>query len=56
MHGIGGKDHLDWPKSQELKETIATIKKSGKCKFVGFSCHDALKVEYLEGGRRREAR
>ena len=54
MHGIGGKQHLDWPKSQEFKETIAAIKKSGKAKFVGFSCHDALKVEYLnaaaEGG------
>lgn len=48
LHGIGGRTHLDWPRSQEFKETIAAIKKSGKAKFVGFSCHDALKVEFLE--------
>ena len=48
IHGIGGKAKLDWPKSKELKDTIAAIKKSGKAKFVGFSCHDALKVEFLE--------
>jgi len=54
IHGIGGKDKLDWPKSRELKETFEAIRKSGKAKFVGFSCHDALKAEYLtaaaEGG------
>ena len=48
IHGIGGKARLDWPKSKELKDTIAAIKKSGKAKFVGFFCHDALKVEFLE--------
>ena len=50
IHGIGGgygADSLDWPKSKELKDTIAAIKKSGKCKFVGFSCHDPKKAEYL---------
>jgi predicted aldo/keto reductase-like oxidoreductase len=54
IHGIGGPQKLSWPKSKELKETIETIKKSGKARFVGFSCHDALKAEYLmaaaEGG------
>ena len=50
IHGIGGKDKLDWPKSKELKDTIAAIKKSGKAKFVGFSCHDALKAEFLMAG------
>jgi predicted aldo/keto reductase-like oxidoreductase len=54
IHGIGGRERLDWPKSKELKETIEALKKSGKARFVGFSCHDALKVEYLnaaaEGG------
>jgi len=54
VHGIGGKERLDWPKSKEFKETIEAIKKSGKAKFVGFSCHDPLKAEYLsaaaEGG------
>ncbi len=51
IHGIGpgeyGKESLEWPKSKELKDTIETIKKSGKARFVGFSCHDALKAEYL---------
>src|SRR4051812_24792672 len=43
IHGIGAGypvDSIDWPKSKELKETIDAIKKSGKAKFVGFSCHD----------------
>ncbi len=30
IHGIGGKDKLDWPKSKELKETIDAIKKSAR--------------------------
>jgi predicted aldo/keto reductase-like oxidoreductase len=54
IHGIGGPQKLSWPKSKELKDTIEAIKKSGKARFVGFSCHDALKAEYLmaaaEGG------
>jgi len=51
IHGIGngyGADSLDWPKSPELKETIDAIKKSGKARFVGFSCHDARRAEYLQ--------
>jgi aryl-alcohol dehydrogenase-like predicted oxidoreductase len=53
IHGIGdsyGKDYasLEWPKSRELKETIEAIKKSGKARFVGFSCHDARRAEYLQ--------
>jgi aryl-alcohol dehydrogenase-like predicted oxidoreductase len=55
IHGIGnsylnGKYSvtLEWPKSRELKETIDAIKKSGKAKFVGFSCHDARRAEYLQ--------
>ncbi|MEO6807597.1 MAG: aldo/keto reductase [Isosphaeraceae bacterium] len=52
IHGIGpgeyGADSLNWPKSKEFKETIETIKKSGKAKFVGFSCHDARRAEYLQ--------
>ena len=54
IHGIGGRDKLDWPRSKEFKETAEAIKKSGKARFVGFSCHDPLKVEFLksaaEGG------
>jgi len=51
IHGIGrdyGSDSLAWPKSKELKETIEAIKKSGKARFVGFSCHDPRRAEYLQ--------
>jgi aryl-alcohol dehydrogenase-like predicted oxidoreductase len=53
IHGIGpgeyGPDSLTWPnKSNELKETIERIKKSGKAKFVGFSCHDQLRAQYCQ--------
>jgi aryl-alcohol dehydrogenase-like predicted oxidoreductase len=51
IHGIGkdyGDESLDWPKSRELKETIEAIKKSGKARFVGFSCHDPRRAEYLQ--------
>jgi aryl-alcohol dehydrogenase-like predicted oxidoreductase len=51
IHGIGkdyGDQSLEWPRSKELKETIEAIKKSGKARFVGFSCHDARKAEYLQ--------
>jgi len=58
IHGIGpgeyGRESLKWPKSKEFADVIEKIKKSGKAKFVGFSCHDALKADYLkaaaEGG------
>ncbi len=58
IHGIGpgeyGQASLEWPKSKEFKDTIEAIKKSGKARFVGFSCHDAKRAEYLaaaaEGG------
>lgn len=51
IHGIGdgyGADCMDWPKSKELKETIDAIKKSGKAKLVGFSCHDPKRAEFLQ--------
>lgn len=51
IHGIGGEypaASLDWPKSKEMKETVEAIKKSGKARFVGFSCHDGRRAEYLE--------
>ena len=52
LHGIGpggyGEASLEWPKSKEFKETIEAIKKSGKAKFVGFSCHDPKRAEYLQ--------
>jgi len=52
IHGIGpgeyGPQSLSWPKSKELKETAEAIRKSGKARFVGFSCHDARRAEYLQ--------
>ncbi len=51
IHGIGNEypaGSLDWPKSKEMKETVEAIKKSGKARFVGFSCHDGRRAEYLE--------
>ncbi|AGA29410.1 aldo/keto reductase [Singulisphaera acidiphila] len=51
IHGIGsdyGPQSMDWPKSKELKETIETIKKSGKARFVGISCHDPKRAEYIQ--------
>lgn len=51
IHGIGNEypaSSLDWPKSREMKETVEAIKKSGKARFVGFSCHDGRRAEYLE--------
>ena len=47
IHGIGGAGRLDWPKSDAFKKTAAALKKSGKVKMVGFSCHDALLTDYL---------
>jgi len=46
-HGLGGSE-MDWPKSKEMKETIAAIKKTGKVRFVGFATHDTLRAEQLE--------
>jgi predicted aldo/keto reductase-like oxidoreductase len=53
IHGLGG-NQVDWPKSEEFKKTADAIRKSGKCRFVGFSTHDATKAQQLlnaaEGG------
>ncbi len=46
-YGLTGNE-MDWPKSQEMKETIAAIKKTGKVRFVGFATHDRLRAEQLE--------
>jgi predicted aldo/keto reductase-like oxidoreductase len=58
IHGIGpreyGDDSLNWPKSDAFKKTAEALKKSGKVKMVGFSCHDGQLTDYLnaaaEGG------
>jgi predicted aldo/keto reductase-like oxidoreductase len=56
FHALSGKavdfgltgNEMEWPKSQEMKETIAAIKKTGKVRFVGFATHDRLRAEQLE--------
>jgi predicted aldo/keto reductase-like oxidoreductase len=54
IHGIGGPNRLSWPKSDAYKKTAEALKKSGKVKMVGFSCHDGMLTDYLnaaaEGG------
>ncbi len=58
IHGLSPKEYgpgaLDWPKSGELKNVAEQLKKAGKIKFFGFSCHDKLKTDFLnaaaEGG------
>ena len=56
FHALSGKavdygltgDEMDWPRSKEMKETIAAIKKTGKVRFVGFATHDQRRAEQLE--------
>jgi aryl-alcohol dehydrogenase-like predicted oxidoreductase len=51
IHGIGidyGYNSLEWPKSREFQDVCEKLKKSGKARFVGFSCHDARRAEYLQ--------
>jgi predicted aldo/keto reductase-like oxidoreductase len=47
FHGLGSHQ-TDWPKSKEMKEAVEAIKKTGKVRFVGFSTHDARRVEQLQ--------
>ncbi len=51
IHALGDHDPdagVTWPKSKELKETVETIKKSGKAKFVGFSSHHKDRAAFLQ--------
>jgi aryl-alcohol dehydrogenase-like predicted oxidoreductase len=58
IHQIGDREYpaecIEWPKSQEFRETAEKLKKSGKCRLVGFSCHHDKRAEFLtaaaEGG------
>src|SRR5271157_2750702 len=47
FHGLGS-NQVDWPKSKEMKQAVAAIKKTGKVRFVGFSTHDARKAEQIQ--------
>jgi predicted aldo/keto reductase-like oxidoreductase len=46
-YGLTGNE-MEWPRSQEMKETIDAIKKTGKVRFVGFATHDQRRAEQLE--------
>ncbi len=56
FHALSGKavdfgltgNEMDWPKSREMKETIAALKKTGKVRHVGFATHDQRRAEQLE--------
>jgi hypothetical protein len=51
IHGIGPRHYgiasLEWPKSNHYKKVAEQLRKSGKVKMVGFSCHDGRLVDYL---------
>jgi predicted aldo/keto reductase-like oxidoreductase len=46
--GYGGEDSVNWLKSKELKDAVEQLKKSGKIRLFGFSCHDKQKARYLQ--------
>ena len=52
IHGLGDHHSLDEAinlvKSQELKETVAALKKSGKIKFFGFSSHHRNRAPIIQ--------
>jgi predicted aldo/keto reductase-like oxidoreductase len=47
IHGIRGED-IDMFTDKEVIKTFEELKKSGKIKFAGFSCHDGKIVELIE--------
>ena len=49
MHGISGAD-IDIFTDPDVIKTFENLKKSGKIKFAGFSCHDGMLAELIEAG------
>ena len=49
IHGISGKD-MDILRDPEVIKTFEELKRSGKIKFAGFSCHDKMITELVEAG------
>ena len=49
IHGIRGQD-IDILTDKEVIKTFEDLKKSGKIKFAGFSCHDRMLPELVEAG------
>ena len=51
LHALGDHDlktEIEWPRSKEFKETAEALRKSGKARFVGFSCHHPRQAEILQ--------
>ncbi len=51
IHGIGPREYqgsLDWIKGKEFAAVVDKIKKSGKAKYIGFSCHDGAIAQYVQ--------
>jgi aryl-alcohol dehydrogenase-like predicted oxidoreductase len=51
IHALGDHDiatEIEWPKSREFQEAAEAIRKSGKCRFVGFSTHHPRRAEILQ--------
>jgi predicted aldo/keto reductase-like oxidoreductase len=47
LHGVAGRD-LDIFRDKDVIATFEDLKKSGKIKFAGFSCHDPMLPELVE--------
>ena len=48
IHGISGKQGVEMLSDPGVKATFEALKKAGKIKFAGLSCHDAMLPEILE--------
>jgi predicted aldo/keto reductase-like oxidoreductase len=51
IHGIRGRD-IDLFTDKDVIKAFEDLKKAGKIKFAGFSCHDAMLPELVEAGAR----
>ncbi len=49
IHGIRGRD-IDMFTDPEIIKTFEELKRTGKIRFAGFSCHDAMLPELVEAG------
>jgi predicted aldo/keto reductase-like oxidoreductase len=47
LHGIAGQ-HIELLRDPEVKAAFEALKKSGKIRYCGFSCHDAALPELLD--------
>ncbi len=43
---VYGKDSVEWPRSDRFRKVAEALKRSGKCRLVGFSCHGG--PEYIQ--------